>query len=149
MVIHIIKHAKGSPGLRLLGLGPGLFPCKGLKKLQSLFNENAFWAKDRDLKNIRKMLANSSGVISIWNNQELIGFGRVTTDSSYRAVIWDVVVEKKYQGSGIGKLVIAEILKMKKLKQINKIYVMTTNQKDFYLQMGFKLEQNQYLMIKE
>ncbi|AIQ98285.1 GNAT family N-acetyltransferase [Prochlorococcus sp. MIT 0801] len=149
MVIHIIKHAEGAPGLRLLGLGPGLLPSDGLKKLQNLFNRNAFWAKDRDLKSIRKMLANSSGVISIWKNKEIIGFGRVTTDCSYRAVIWDVIVEKQYQGSGIGKLVIAEILKMKKLRQICKIYVMTTNQKDFYLQMGFKLEENQYLMIKE
>ena len=86
---------------------------------------------------------------SNWYKNKIIGFGRVTTDCSYRAVIWDVVVEKKYQGSGIGKLVIAEILKMKKLSQIKKIYVMTTNQKDFYLQMGFKLEENQYLMIKE
>ena len=38
---------------------------------------------------------------------------------------------------------------MGRLRKVNKIYVMTTNQKDFYLQMGFKLEENQYLMIKE
>tara|TARA_Y100001968_G_C18939454_1_gene518009 strand:- start:11 stop:463 length:453 start_codon:yes stop_codon:yes gene_type:complete len=148
MVIHIIKHANGAPGLRFLGLGPSFLPSEGVKKLQKLFNQNAFWAVNRDTKSLRKMLANSSGVISIWDNQDLIGFGRVTTDGEYRAVIWDVVVDSKYQGSGIGTLVIENILKMKKLKNIDKIYLMTTNQKNFYLQMGFKLEEKQYLMLK-
>ena len=149
MVIHIIKHANGAPGLRLLGLGPYLIPSNGVKKLQKLFNKNAFWAEKRKLKNIRKMLSNSSSVVSIWDNQDLIGFGRVTTDSTYRAVIWDVVVDKKYQGSGIGTIVIEEIIGLKKLQNIDKIYLMTTNQTEFYLQMGFKIEHNQTLMIKE
>tara|TARA_B100000965_G_scaffold347126_1_gene319037 strand:+ start:110 stop:574 length:465 start_codon:yes stop_codon:yes gene_type:complete len=149
MVIHIIKHAIGAPGFRYLGLGPYLIPSNGIEKLQKLFKENAFWAEERSRKNIRKMLANSSGVITIWDNQKLIGFGRVTTDSIYRAVIWDVVVDKKYQGSGIGTIVIEEILNLKMLQNIDKIYLMTTNQKEFYIQMGFKLEKKQNLMIKE
>ena len=149
MVIHIIKHTNGSPGFRLLGLGPYLIPSNSIKKLQKLFQENAFWAEERSTNNIRKMLANSSGVVSIWDNLKLIGFGRVTTDSIYRAVIWDVVVDKKYQGSGIGKIVIEEILNLKKLQNIDKIYLMTTNQTEFYIQMGFKMEKKQNLMIKE
>ena len=149
MGIHIIKHANGAPGLRFLGLGPSFLPCKGIEKLQKLFDQNTFWAKNRNSNNIRKMLANSSGIVSIWDSQQLIGFGRVTTDSVYRAVIWDVVVDSNYQGSGIGTLVIEEILNMKRLKNINKIYLMTTNKKDFYLQMGFKIENKQYLMLKE
>ena len=149
MVIHIIKHAHGAPGLRLLGLGPWFTPSNGVKKLQKLFQNNAFWASNRKLKHIRKMLANSSGVVSIWDNQNLIGFGRVITDSIFRAVIWDVVVDKKYQGSGIGTIVIKELLSLKKLQNIDKIYIMTTNQTEFYLQMGFKLEKKQNLMIKE
>ena len=118
MVIHIIKHANGAPGLRFLGMGPGFLPSKGIKKLQKLFNKNAFWAKNRSSTNIRKMLANSSGVVSIWNDRELIGFGRVTTDGAYRAVIWDVVVDSKYQGSGIGTLVIEKILSLKQVKNM-------------------------------
>tara|TARA_Y100001968_G_scaffold317588_1_gene346809 strand:- start:266 stop:745 length:480 start_codon:yes stop_codon:yes gene_type:complete len=149
MVIHIIKHTNGSPGFRFLGLGPYLIPSNSIKKLQNLFQENAFWAEERSTNNIRKMLANSSGVVSIWDNLKLIGFGRVTTDSIYRAVIWDVVVDKKYQGSGIGKIVIEEILNLKKLQNIDKIYLMTTNHTEFYIQMGFKIQKNQNLMIKE
>ncbi len=149
MLIHIIKHAPGAPGLRFLGLGPGLVPCKGIKKLQRLFNQNAFWAKNRNSKDIRKMLANSSAVLSIWDNRKLIGFGRVTTDNVYRAVIWDVVVDASYQGNGIGTLVVEAILDMKQLKNIDKIYLMTTNQKDFYLQMGFEIEKKQYLLLRK
>ena len=149
MVIHIVKHAPGAPGLRYLGLGPGLLPSRGIKKLQRLFNQNAFWAKNRNSTNIRKMLANSSAVLSIWDDRKLIGFGRVTTDNVYRAVIWDVVVDVCYQGNGIGRLAVQAILNMKQLKNVDKIYLMTTNQKDFYLQMGFKIESEQYLLLRE
>tara|TARA_B100000214_G_C23735856_1_gene520964 strand:+ start:156 stop:629 length:474 start_codon:yes stop_codon:yes gene_type:complete len=147
--MHIIKHAKGAPGLRLMGLGPNFKPTKGIKKLQKLFNKNTFWAVKRNSTNIRKMLANSSRVVTIWDHQELIGFGRVTSDSIYRAVIWDVVVDKKHQGAGIGTLVIEEILRMKELRNVDKIYLMTSNQTEFYLQMGFKIEHRQNLMVQE
>ena len=34
----LVRHAPGAPGLRWLGLGPGLRPSRGLLKLQRLFN---------------------------------------------------------------------------------------------------------------
>ena len=39
----VVTHAPGAPGLRFLGMGPCLLPMNGVKKLQALFNENAFW----------------------------------------------------------------------------------------------------------
>ena len=102
----IIKHLKGAPGLRLFGMGPYLIPTNSLKKLQSLFDNEAFWARNRSLCNLRKMLANSNEVISVWKNFKIIGFGRATSDQVYRAIFWDIVVSKKYQREGIGKLLI-------------------------------------------
>ena len=45
--IELVVHAPGAPGLRLIGLGPGLRPSRGLKKLQRLFDRHAFWARGR------------------------------------------------------------------------------------------------------
>ena len=40
----VLRHVKGAPGLRLLGLGPHMRLCKGLTKLQDLFNKNGIFA---------------------------------------------------------------------------------------------------------
>ena len=145
--ISLIKHASSAPGLRLFGLGPALKPMKGLEKLQVLFNQNTSWAKDRTIDQIKEMLANSNVIITIWKNNNLVGFGRATSDQVYRAVLWDIVVSKDLQRVGLGKVIVEELLKDKKINSAEKIYLMTTDSKDFYKQLGFKVNTNQTLMI--
>tara|TARA_B100000700_G_C14757639_1_gene720546 strand:+ start:333 stop:785 length:453 start_codon:yes stop_codon:yes gene_type:complete len=145
--ISLIKHASSAPGLRLFGLGPSLKPMKGLKKLQILFNQNTLWGKDRTIDQIKRMLANSNVIITLWYKNNLIGFGRATTDQVYRAVLWDIVVSKDVQRSGLGKVIVEELLKDKKIISAEKVYLMTTDSKDFYTQLGFKVNINQILMM--
>ena len=145
--ISLIKHASSAPGLRIFGLGPSLKPSNGLKKLQVLFNQNTLWAKDRAIDQIKRMLANSNVVITVWYKSKLVGFGRATTDQVYRAVLWDIVVSKDLQRVGLGKIIVEELLKDKKINSAEKIYLMTTNSKDFYKQLGFKVKSNQTLMM--
>ena len=108
----LVKHASGAPGLRLFGIGPSLLPQMGILKLQRLLNKNTSWAANRNKNDIRKMLSKSDVIVSAWKENNLIGFGRATSDQVFRSVLWDVVVEKKYQRYGIGKL----IVKTRKLK---------------------------------
>ena len=145
--ISLIKHASSAPGLRLFGLGPSFKPVKGLKKLQVLFNQNTLWAKDRTLNQVKRMLANSNVIITIWYKNNLVGFGRATTDQVYRAVLWDIVVSQNVQRVGLGKIIVEELLKDEKINSAEKIYLMTTDSKDFYKQLGFKVNNNQFLMI--
>ena len=144
--ISLIKHASSAPGLRLFGLGPALMPMKGLEKLQFLFNQNALWAKDRNIAQIKKMLAHSNVIITLWNKNNLVGFGRATTDQVYRAVLWDIVVSKDVQRVGLGKIIVEELLKDKKINSAEKVYLMTTDSQDFYKQLGFQININQSLM---
>mgnify|MGYP001178667755 FL=1 len=145
--VSLIKHASGAPGLRLFGLGKSFIPMKGLKKLQCLFNQNSFWAINRSKNQIIEMLKNSNVIITLWNNSELIGFGRATTDKVYRAVLWDIVISKDVQRIGLGKMIIEALLNDKRIKNVEKVYLMTTNSEDFYAQLGFKIELNQTLML--
>ncbi len=145
----IIKHFKGAPGLRLLGLGPYLLPCNGLKKLANFLNDNAFWARNRELKELKTCLAQSDVVVSIWLGQKIVGFGRGLTDGIYRGVLWDVVIDEKFQGKGYGKIIVQNILNSKKMKSTNKIYLMTTNKKDFYCLLDFKEAKTQNLLYIE
>ena len=146
-LISLVKHAPTAPGLRLLGIGPRLKPINGLEKLQSFLNENTFWARGRNKQQICKMLSNSTVVVSLWHRKQLIGFGRATSDLVFRAVLWDIVIASDRQGLGFGKLIIEAILTNKKIKSVEKIYLMTTNSSEFYKQLGFKLNKKQSLLI--
>ena len=145
----LIQHCSGAVGLRFFGLGPRFRPCRGIKKLKALFKENTLWAQKRHIKEIKQMLSSSDVVVSVWENTKLIGFGRATTDKIYRAVLWDIVVDNKYQRMGIGKQIVNSLLSNKFLLKVEKVYIMTTSCEGFYSKMNFKLEKNQKLMFLE
>ena len=147
--ISLIKHTKGALGLRLFGLGPNLKPTDGLNKLQKLLNKNAFWAQNRTIDDLKKCLANSDVIISIWVGNEIVGFGRALTDGIYRGVLWDIVIDQNHQGKGFGKLIIKNLLSSRKIKNTKKLYLMTTNKKIFYSQFDFKEVISQDLLIRE
>ena len=145
--IQIIQHAPGAPGLIILGMGPKGRLVKGLQKLKKLFDEETFWANGRDYSSLRRMLFNSTVVVSIWEKDCLIGFGRATSDKIYRAVLWDVVVKSEFKGVGIGKLIVENLINQKSIKNVERIYLMTTKKSSFYSKLGFKKEIQQELMI--
>ena len=147
--ICLIKHTTGAPGLRFLGLGPFFMPSNGLKKLKNLLDLNTSWAKGRDENQLKIMLANSDVVITLWNCKKLVGFGRATSDYSFRAVLWDIVVTDDLQGYGYGKIIVKTLLNSQAIKKAKKIYLMTTKSSDFYQQLGFKIVKNQNLMLLE
>ena len=147
--ISVINHSKGAMGLRFFGLGPNLMPTNGLIKLQRLLDKNTFWAKSRTINDLKKCLANSDVVASLWVGNEIVGFGRALTDGIYRGVLWDIVIDKNHQGKGFGTLVLKKILSSKKIKNTKKLYLMTTNKKRFYSQFGFKEVTSQDLLIRQ
>ena len=147
--ISLIQHSKGALGLRFLGLGPKLKPTNGLNKLQKLLHTNAFWAKNRTITDLKKCLANSDVVVSLWVGTEIVGFGRALTDGIYRGVLWDIVIDQNHQGKGFGALIVRNLLSSKKIKNTKKLYLMTTNKKKFYSQFDFKEVSSQNLLIRE
>ena len=147
--IFLIIHTKGALGLRLFGLGPNLKPNNSLKKLQKLLENNTFWAKNRTINDLKKCLANSDVIVSLWVGNKIVGFGRALTDGIYRGVLWDIVIDQNYQGKGFGKLIVQSLLSSKKIKNTKKIYLMTTNKKLFYSQLNFKEVTSQNLLIHE
>ena len=146
---YLVKHSKGALGLRLFGLGPNLKPMKGLFKLQQFLQRNAFWAKDRTINALRKCLANSDVIVSIWSQNEPVGFGRALSDGIYRSVLWDIVIDQDHQGRGYGKMIVKNILESKQIKHTKKVYLMTSSKKLFYSQVDFKEVYSQSLLVRE
>ena len=144
----IITHAQGAPGLRFFGIGPSFMPTQVLKKLQELFNNNAFWAQKRTQGDIKVMLANSQVIVTAWENEKLIGFGRATTDKCFRATLWDVIVSNEFRNKGIGKKLLIEIMNSKTIKKVEKVYLFSTKSVDFYKSMGFNSTFPQQALVR-
>ena len=145
--IHLVEHAPGAPGLRLMGMGPNLRPTRGLLKLRLLLNKHAFWAQGRSRQQLREMLKGSQVVVSLWRGKRMVGFGRASSDGIYRAVLWDVVVAGDLQGHGLGRRVVQELLHAPGVAGVERVYLMTTNSGGFYRQLGFCDASPQQLLV--
>ncbi|HTL88809.1 MAG TPA: GNAT family N-acetyltransferase [Leptolyngbya sp.] len=110
-----------------------------LTQLQTLFQLAAFWASDRQPEDLAIAIKNSDPVISAWDGDRLIGFARATSDGIYRATIWDVVVHPDYQGAGLGRKLVQTVLSHPQVSRVERLYLMTTNQQEFYKRIGFEV----------
>ena len=60
-------------------------------------------------ENAKVALKNSLLVVSIYDEEKLIGLGRIVGDGAISYVVTDIMVDLEYQGQGIGKLIMKEI----------------------------------------
>jgi ribosomal protein S18 acetylase RimI-like enzyme len=118
-----------------------------LYQLQELFNLGAFWAKRRSIKDWGIAIANSEPVISIWDRELLIGFARATSDGIYRATIWDVVIHPEYQGNGLGSKLVETVLSHPRMQKVERVYLMTTHQQEFYEKIGFQVNNTTTMVL--
>lgn len=118
-----------------------------LVQLQNLFQLAAFWAKERNSEDLEIAIANSDPVVTIWDEEQMIGFARATSDGIYRATIWDVVIHPHYQGGGLGRKLVQTVLSHPKMCRVERVYLMTTQQQKFYEKIGFEYNQSTTMVI--
>lgn len=99
------------------------------------------WAR-RPVRKVRKAIQNSFLVISMWeergNRRRLIGFSRATSDHAFNATIWDVVVHPDYQGKGLGKTLMKQLIKKLRSEDISNVTLFADpHVVDFYRNLGF------------
>lgn len=105
------------------------------ERLISLFNEAGWNDKTEDMDRLRAMVDNSQIVVTAWDDDEMIGFGRCTTDFVFNGQINNVVVDSKYRGKGIGKELITRILDNSKMVT----YMLRGQESEgFYKKLGFE-----------
>lgn len=108
------------------------------KQVQDLFL-SINWVSGNYPKRLYKALMHSSTVITVWDQERLVGLVRVLDDSEMMAYIHYVLVHPDYQGQGIaGKMI--EMVK-EKYKDYLYIEVMPEESKNalFYQKFGFKI----------
>nr|YP_009500349.1 GCN5-like N-acetyltransferase [Gracilariopsis heteroclada]AXE43511.1 GCN5-like N-acetyltransferase [Gracilariopsis heteroclada] len=99
------------------------------------------WVR-RPLKKVKIAIDNSFLTVSIFyeykKEKYLIGFARATSDTSFNATIWDVVIHPDFQGKGLGKILIHQVIKYLRYSDISTITLFADPQVvSFYKQLGF------------
>jgi ribosomal protein S18 acetylase RimI-like enzyme len=90
---------------------------------------------------------NSTLVVSAWDGDRLVGAVRVLSDTIFRSVIYDLLVDPDYQRQGIGR----ELVKVCKNKYPNSEWIVGCDKKnnEFYKKLEFQdiLESGNFLVI--
>ena len=86
----------------------------------------------------------------MYNEEKLIGYGRIIGDRTIFLYIHDIMVIPEYQGRGIGKKIMELLLKQINVyKQVNpdiRTYLgAAKNREGFYEKFGFVQRPNEYL----
>lgn len=119
-----------------------------LAQLCQLFRKAAFWAKDRQAKDMERAIAHSRPIVTARDADQLIGFARATSDGVFRATIWDVMIDPDYQGAGLGRKLVETLIAHPHMNRVERIYLMTTHQQRFYERIGFERNNTTTMVLR-
>jgi len=84
----------------------------------------------------RKAFETSAATVFVYHDDRLVGFGRAISDGAYQAAIYDCAVLPEFQGRGIGKAVMNNILS--RLPGCNVMLYASPGKEGFYERHGFR-----------
>ncbi|MDT2046994.1 GNAT family N-acetyltransferase [Priestia aryabhattai] len=107
-----------------------LHEVSGLKK-----SKKASYTKEQ----LYEAVCNSFYTFSIYDDNQLIAFGRMISDGIYQALICDVMVDPSYQKKGLGKQIINGLISKCNERGIESIQLFAVKGKgQFYKKLGFQ-----------
>lgn len=84
----------------------------------------------------QRVFAKSHSVVFIFDGDVLIGFGRAISDGECQAAIYDVAVLPAYQGKGIGRLIVQNLVRQ--TPECNFILYASPGKEKFYEKESFR-----------
>lgn len=111
-----------------------------IEKYYSLYLETG-WDEILKLskKEVQKALKGSFLCICAYDDDKLVGFGRINSDGVIYAGIFDVIVSPNYQNQGIGKTMVKKLIEHCELNNIRSIHLFSADGKrEFYEKLGFE-----------
>lgn len=110
-----------------------------VKQLERLYNDVEWYAYTQDLPTLKLAIEQSLEVITVWDDEELVGLIRVVGDGLTIIYIQDILVLNSYQNQGIATQLMEQVLK--KYKNVRQKVLMTEDAPDvrhFYEKNGFQ-----------
>jgi N-acetylglutamate synthase-like GNAT family acetyltransferase len=96
----------------------------------------AYWSKGIPMHTLQKALENSM-CFGLYEGKKQLGFARVITDMATIAYLGDVFITPEFQGRGLGKWLLQEIMNHPELQGMRRWILLTSDAHELYRQQGF------------
>ena len=118
--------------------------------IHDYLSTQSYWAKGRSLELVKKSMENSLCFGVFNSNDQQVAFARIATDYVVFAWLMDVFVDNKYQGQGIGSMLMKYIVNYPELKGVNGMGLRTSDAHGLYKKFGFdKIPNPETWMLKK
>ncbi len=107
--------------------------------------ESTGWNSEYRLskEELASSLRKSFHLISVYDGDRLVGFGRIVSDGIFHAMIYEMIVLPGYQNKGIGSEILKRLLKKCGEKKIRDVQLFCARGKRaFYEKHGFEARPN-------
>lgn len=95
------------------------------------------------------LVIENSICFSVFHNGKQVGFSRVISDCSEFSSLWDVFIDDKHRGKGVGQALLKYIFAHPDLRGTFRWFLMTEDAHGLYQKFDFKTEvYNPYIMMK-
>lgn len=99
--------------------------------------KTSYWAGTRTLQEVITTINTAAVVAGIIYEGKLIGFARIVSDCVNFGLLCDVFIKDEYQGNGLGKLLVREILRHPTSSKLKRIILNTRDAHRLYEKFGF------------
>ena len=123
---------------------------KHIVQLHNLYQQE-WWSKDRTIVEVRKCVAGSQVCIGLVDvNNDLVGFTRVLTDYTFKALIFDVIVRESERGCGLGDKLISLVKMHSQLQGVKHFELYCLPEMfSFYIERGFSTDVGEVLLMRK
>ena len=124
--------------------------AKHILQLQELY-KHEWWTEKRTFEETKKVVENSSVVIGLVDeNNDLKAFARVLTDYTFKAIIFDVIVEENFRNKGLGQELMNLIMGYESLEEVKhfELYCLP-EMVEFYKAYGFSEELGELIFMRK
>ena len=113
---------------------------KNVEEFNLLYDDVGWGAYDDNIT--QKALDNTFYSVSVYEDNKIVGYGRIIGDTICFLYIQDIMVKPEYQGNKIGTMIMNKLLeKINEIKQENpdlRVYLgASKNREEFYEKFGF------------
>ena len=120
-----------------------------IAQLHALYQQE-WWTKSRTLAETKNGVAGSQICVALVSaSDKLIGFARVLTDFTFKALIFDIIVREDHRKTGLGDKLLALIKSHEKLQNVKhfELYCLP-NMFDFYAKHGFTTDTGEMQLMR-